>query len=243
MNTEFSCMNQMLDTNDWEHDDEIYQVPKILHHPNYYQVEKNIHVIKNFTTQEERDWFIALAESAPEEDWWKDKREWWNGKILYVGDENTGNQHIVNVMTRIKDLFDDGKQEKWTFGGMISVHRMRTGESMFVHADNPSGTNGLTNYVQFGMGIYHSQFIGGEVYYDHLCIAYKPEAGDLLMHPGTTKYTHRTLPVLGNQTRYLSTTFAFDPEVKRLRDQNMVYRNENTGKTETQDPIFLYHKS
>ena len=235
-------MNTMPDTNDWEHGDEIYQVPKILNHPNYYQVEKNIHVIKNFTTQEERDWFVSLAESAPEDYWWKDKREWWTGKMLYVGDENTSNKNVVNISSRIRDLFDDEKEEKWQFGGMISVHRMRTGESMFVHADNPSGTNGLTNYVQFGMGIYHSQFNGGEIYYEHLDIAYKPEPGDLLMHPGITKYTHRTLPVLPGPTRYLSTTFAFDPAVKRLREQNMVYENQKTGIAQTEDPIFLYHK-
>lgn len=236
-------MSQKENINDYIDNDDIYQVPGILNHPNYFFVEKNIHVIKNFTTQEEREWFISIAESAEESDWWKDKREWWSGKILYVGDENVGNQNIRNILDRIRALFDDEREEKWQFGGMISVHRMQPGEAMFVHADNPSGTNGLTNYVQFGMALYHSQFNGGEVHYEHLGISYKPEAGDFLMHPGSTRYTHRTLPVLPGPIRYISTTFAFDPAVKRLRDQKMVYENQLTGETETGDPIFLYHKN
>lgn len=227
--------------NDTVENDEIFQVQGVLNHPDYLGVEKNIHVIKNFTTQSERDWFLSIAESAKEEDWWRDKREWWTGKILYVGDENTGNPNIHNVLSRIKALFDDEKEEKWQFGGMISVHRMTPGQAMFLHADNPSGTNGLTNYVQFGMGLYHSEFNGGEVYYEHLDLAYKPEPGDLLMHPGTTKYTHRTLPVLPGPIRYLSTTFAFDPAVKRLREKKMVFENIETKMAEGEiDPLHLY---
>jgi len=230
------------DTNDWEHGDEIYQVPKILNHPNYYQVEKNIHVIKNFTTQEERDWFVALAESAPEENWWKDKRKWWTGKILYVGDENTGNRHIVNILSRIRNLFDDEREEKRTFGGMISVHRMKPGEAMFLHADNPSGTDGTTNYVQFGMTMYHTDFNGGEIFYENLNLSYKPQKGDLLMHPGITHYQHRTLPVLLGPNRYISTTFAFDPAVKRLREQKLVFADIKTGAPDNShpDPITFY---
>jgi len=235
----------MLNTNDYINDESIYQASGVLNHPNYFSVEKNIHVIKNFTTQEERDWFISIAESAPEKHWWRDKRTWWNGKILYVGDENVGNPHIHDILSRIRDLFDDGREEKWHFGGMITVHRMKPGESMFLHSDNPSGTGNLTNYVQFGMTTYHSDFNGGEIYYPNLKIKYKPEKGDLLMHPGTTWYEHKTMPVMPGAVRYISTTFAYDPEVKRLRDQKMVFENIETGLADqsTPDPINYYQKN
>jgi hypothetical protein len=233
----------MKNLNDIISDESIYQVEKILNHPNYYQVEKNIHVIKNFTTQDERDWFLNIAESATDEQWDKDKREWWNKKIAYVGEENISNPIIHNVMQRIRNLFDDEREEKWIFGGLITVHRMKPGEKMFPHADNPSGTDGTTNYVQFGMVLYHNDFNGGEVFYENLNIKYKPEAGDLLMHPGTTKYTHSTLPVLDGPNRYISTTFAFDPAVKRLMEQNRVFENIETGEAEeTIHPIHQYHK-
>jgi hypothetical protein len=224
-----------------EYDESVYKVRKILEHPNYFRVEENIHVIKDFTTQDERDWFISIAESAPEENWWKDQRIWWNGKILYIGDENTGNKNVSNILSRISELFDE--ESNFSLGGMITVHRMKPGEAMFLHSDNPSGSDGTTNYVIFGMGLYHSDFRGGEVHYENLGISYKPEKGDLIMHPGSLKYTHRTLPVLPGPIRYLSTTFAFDPEVKRLREQKMVFENMDTGIAEgEQDPITKYHR-
>jgi hypothetical protein len=231
--------------NDYLNDDSIYQVAGILNHPNYKFVEKNVHVIKDFTTQEERDWYVSIAESGTPEEWDKDKRIWWNNKILYLGDENTRHPHVQNIMGRIRALFDDSQEEKWTFGGLITVHRMQVGEAMFEHADNPSGTDGTTNYVQFGMALYHNDFNGGEVVYKYKGTTYKPEKGDLLLHPGLTSYTHYTLPVLPPSTRYISTTFAFDPAVKRLRDQNMVFENIETGLADTSnpDPINFYHKS
>ena len=124
----------------------------------------------------------------------------------------------------------------------MSVHRMKPGQAMFLHADNPLGTGDKTNYVQFGMTVYHSDFDGGEIHYEHLGLSYKPERGDLLMHPGSTRYTHRTLPVKGEKTRYISTTFAFDPAVKRLRDARMVFENVTNGEQSTEDPIYLYQK-
>lgn len=235
-------MEKMTNLNDYLDNEDIYKIPKILNHPNYYEVEENIHVIKNFTSQGERDWFLNIATSSTEDQWDKDKREWWNKKIVYVGDHNVSNPILQGVLQRIKDLFDDEREEKWTIGGMLSVHRMMPGEKMFTHADNPSGTEGHTNYVQFGMVLYHNDFNGGEIYYKYLDLSYKPEAGDLLMHPGTTKYTHGTLPVLPGPNRYISTTFAFDPAVKRLRDKNLVFENLKTGEPEegTEDPINKY---
>jgi len=233
-----------MNLNDYLADESIYKVQTILNHPDYFEVEENVHVIKNFTTQEERDWFVAIAEAGTGEQWDSDKRIWWNNKILYVGDENSQHPIIKNVMDRIRSLFDDSREEKWSFGGLITVHRMQPGEAMFEHADNPSGTDGTTNYVQFGMVLYHNDFNGGEIVYKNIGINYKPEKGDLLMHPGTTKYTHYTLPVLGGPNRYVSTTFAFDPAVKRLRDKKMVFENIETGEAEgVSDPVFLYQKN
>jgi len=222
-------------------DESIYKVSSVINHPNYYQVEENVHVIKNFTTKEERDWFINIAESASDDQWNKDKRIWWNKKIAYIGDDNLVNPIVQDILQRIKNLFDDEKEEKWSFGGMMCVHRMQPGEAMFSHADNPSGTGGLTNHVIFGMVLYHNDFNGGEINYDNLNLNYKPEAGDLLMHPGSLKYTHSTLPVLPGPNRYISTTFAFDPKVKKIREKNMVFENLETGELdETENPITKY---
>ena len=234
----------MINANDYLDNDDLYQVKGVLTHPNYHFIEKNVHVIKNFTTQEERDWFISIAEGGTEQQWDRDKREWWNNKILWVGEQNQSHPIIVNVMNRIRSVFDDQSEEKWSFGGLITVHRMQPGEAMFEHSDNPSGTDGTTNYVQFGMVLYHNNFNGGEIVYKYRDVQYKPEPGDLIMHPGTTKYTHYTLPVLPGPNRYVSTTFAFDPIVAKLRENNMVFENILTGEAEGDiDPVTLYQKN
>jgi hypothetical protein len=233
----------LFNSNDYvDNDDEIYQVKSIFLHPNYYKVEKNIHVIKNFISQDESDWFVSVAESEKEENWWIDKRPWWNGKMLYIGDQNLGHTHIQNIFSKIKELFGSD-ENRWSFGGLMSIHRMQTGESMFLHADNPSGTGNLNNYVQFGMTMYHTNFDGGEIHYDNLGITYKPERGDILIHPGSTRYSHRTLPVKGENTRYVSTTFAYDPKVKKLRDSHMVFENMKDGTLDTAEPIYFYQKN
>jgi hypothetical protein len=235
--------NINVNLNDLIQDEKIYKVKSILNHKNYYQVEENVHVIKNFTTQEERQWYIDIAEAATKEDWDRDKRSWWNKKILYVGDDRVNSQIVVGIRDRIKDLFSSEYSEWWV-SGMQTVHRMFPGEQMFIHADNPSGTQDKTNYVQFGMVLYHNDFNGGEIFYKHLGIEYKPEAGDLLMHPGTTKYSHGTKPVLRGPNRYVSTAFAYDPLVKEVRDQSGVFKHLTNGKIDEQnmDPINKYFR-
>lgn len=227
----------------------IYQPKNVINHPNYHMVEKNIHVIKNFTTQEERDFFIKIAEQGTPEQWNKDKRFWWNKKILFVGDENLENQHILNISGRIKELFEDENEKKYSYGGLASVHRMKPGEKMFEHSDNPSGfplgynSSDLTNFVIFGMVLYHNDFNGGDVHYRYLNLSYKPEAGDLLMHPGSFKYTHKTKPVLEGPNRYISTMFIYDKNGDSLRSSGKVFSNMKNGKNHIiKDPISAYHK-
>jgi hypothetical protein len=229
----------------------IYQPKGVINHPNYYKVEKNIHVIKNFTTQEERNYYINIAENVTDEEWNKDPREWWNNKIFFVGKDKLQEKHNVNILNRIDKLFNNENKELGFLGGMASVHRMRPGERMFAHSDNPSGeavdrgTRGLTNYVIFGMVLYHTNFKGGEIFYDNLNISYKPEAGDLLMHPGSVKYTHSTLPVLPGPNRYISTVFLYENVAKEAHEKGLscVDEKEDFGKGSfIVDPISAYHQ-
>lgn len=222
-----------------------YQPEKVLNHENYFQVEKNIHVIKNFTSQEEREFFINIAENGTKEQWAKDERDWWKNKMLFVGEENMESPVIHNILSRIQDLFP---YENQFIAGMNSVHRMVPGESMFAHSDNPYGEDRIagktnTNYVIFGMVLYHTDFNGGEVYYNHLDISYKPDAGDLLMHPGSVVYTHSTKPVLPGPNRYISTTFLFDEKAKKLKESGLVLEDIETMEANdiVVDPISRYH--
>jgi len=224
----------------------IYQQKNVLNHPNYQKIEKNIHVIKNFTTEEERDFFLEIATKGTQKDWGKDPRRWWHNKIMFVGEENLKHQHMENIYKRIYNLFEDEKDNTF-LGGLSTVHRMQPGESMFPHSDNPSGVGvdyklvGLTNYVIFGMVLYHSDFNGGEIYYKHLGITYKPEKGDLLMHPGSVKYSHGTRPVLPGNNRYISTMFLYDNSAKGVKESGLVFETmDGKNQDSDRDPVEAY---
>jgi hypothetical protein len=224
----------------------IYQPERVLKHPNYKKIEKNIHVLKNFTTEEERIFFIQIAENASKKDWEKDPRKWWNNKIMFIGEKNFENEHVKNIYKRINDLFDNQQKENF-LGGLHTVHRMQPGESMFPHSDNPSGVGvdykliGLTNYVIFGMVLYHNDFNGGEIYYKHLGISYKPEKGDLLMHPGSIKYSHGTRPVLPGNNRYISTMFLYEGNAKSVKESGLVFESiDGKNRDSDKDPVSAY---
>jgi hypothetical protein len=225
-----------------------YQPKNVLNHPNYYKIEENIHVIKNFTTEKERKYYLNVVKNSTKYDWNKDPREWWNNKILFIGEKRILDYQNINILNRIKKLFNDYNEQDIYFSQIGNINRMQPGEKMFSHSDNPCGSEidygikGVTNYVIFGMTLYHSQFNGGEIFYDNLNISYKPNAGDLLIHPGSLKYTHSTLPVLPGENRYISTVFLYDKKAKKLKENNFVFENIIDQKVEkTQDPIKKYH--
>lgn len=101
----------------------------------------------------------------------------------------------------------------------IAIFEKITGESMtytkygivtrnfsdgyFLHWDaenDPSIKYGIVYYV-------NSDFEGGELFYPKLNITYKPEAGDLIIHPGTLEYMHGVRDVKSG-VRYSMNMFA-----------------------------------
>jgi hypothetical protein len=50
--------------------------------PNFEQLCDDVWVIHDFTTVDERNFYIALAENALEDEWWQREPGWWNGKFL-----------------------------------------------------------------------------------------------------------------------------------------------------------------
>lgn len=218
---------------------DMYPLPKANAHPNIYKPDENIYVIKNFSTPEEREFCMTFVDKANEAEWNKDQREWWNNKILFLGENQEFLSVSNGILDRIRLLLEE--EYNWVVGGMSSIHRMRVGEGMFLHADNPTEEMGKNNFVQYGMVLYHNDFNGGDLVYPELGIQYHPEAGDLVIHPGISRYKHEVSPVTGPGNRYVSTTFAFDPEIKKLRDLKMVYQDEN-GLYLEKDPNHSWQK-
>jgi hypothetical protein len=184
----------------------------------FEQIHENIWVIHNFITIEERNFYINLAESANEEEWWKREKGWWNGKFLPVPKESDIPEGIVK---RLKAIISD--EDYWVWGSPRSVHRIKPGEKMFLHADNPNEKSGLNNWVDLSFVLYHNEFNGGEIIYPELNVEYHPLPGDLLMHPGSQNYLHGTKEVLPGPTRYNSTMWAYDNRAKKLHEEGLVF--------------------
>ena len=194
---------------------------KMKTHPNFEELHKDIWVIHNFISKEESQFYLDIANSAPEEDWWKREPGWWNGKFLFIKDSSIPNQIVNNI----KDWIEN--PDFWSWGLPSSVHRIRPGEKMFLHADNSNEKSGLNNWVDFSFVLYHNDFNGGEIIYPQINFEYHPKAGDLLMHPGSQNYIHGTKEVLPGPTRYNSTMWMYDNRVKKLHEENKVYEGKD----------------
>lgn len=179
----------------------------IFNYPGFKKIEENIWVIENFVTNEESNEFMLHAESALKDDWYKESSGWYNGKFLSIYDKPIMKTSNI-ILDRFKNLFKHF--DEYSFGSPASIHRILPGQDMFIHADFSELDNLNVNYLLFNAAIYHNYFDGGELFYPELSIEYKPNRGDLVIHPGTTRYRHGVKKVLGNKTRYMSNLWVAD---------------------------------
>lgn len=179
----------------------------IFNHQNFKKIEENIWVIEKFLTKEECQQYVDTAESTEEEVWWSKNSGWYDGKYLDISNRPIYN--TVNLIAkRFQDLFE--YKEEYHFGAPVSIHRIHPGQGMFVHADFTELDNLKEEYILFNGAMYHNEFEGGALFYPELGIEYKPSPGDLVMHPGTSKYKHGVTEVIGTQTRYMSNIWVAD---------------------------------
>jgi predicted 2-oxoglutarate/Fe(II)-dependent dioxygenase YbiX len=103
-----------------------------------------------------------------------------------------------------------GEDPERSFVDLGTVNVMGVGHGMAVHADNPpSLMHGID--TPHGLVLYlNDDYEGGEIYYPKLGIAIKPEAGSLVIHPGTVQYAHGVIPVTSG-IRYATTAFSKKP--------------------------------
>lgn len=187
--------------------------------PKAVLIEPNIVVLKNWLSDDFCDKVVSHVESFGENIWWdRNKRDWWHGKFFFVEDPEI-DQELKNMRTRLQELFNG---ELWV-ESMNSVHRMTKGQSMFIHADNLVESLGMDNKCVFGVTHYISNFDGGEISYPNVKFTYKPEKGDLLLHPGWEEYAHYTEEVVGDKVRYIIAGFASLPEAQALRENDQLY--------------------
>lgn len=186
----------------------------ILDDKNLEIIETNIWVIHNFIKKEESELYLSLANSAKEDEWWKGNSGWYKGKYLDVSQNYEIKKLSSTIINRFSSLLKDGNT--YTYGSPGSIHRMTAGQDMFVHADFSEIDEQNKKVVLFNTAIYHNDVPGGEIYYPEIGVEYHPTQGDLVIHPGTTKYRHGVKPVI-KETRYISTLWVANEEGMKIK--------------------------
>lgn len=191
--------------------------------PNLELIEEKIWVIHNFVKDYESEMYLNFANSVDEEEWWKENSGWYKGKYLNALTNPDIKKLSDIITTRFSCLFRFGG--KLSYGTPGSIHRMTKGQEMFVHADFSEIDETDDETILFNTAIYHNDVTGGEIYYPEIGVEYHPTQGDLVIHPGTTKYRHGVKTVT-DQTRYISTLWAANEKGMKIKTSGQMY----TGK-------------
>lgn len=178
-----------------------------------------ISYIKNFISKESCELLIEAIEDALA------NRSYPPELYEYVNDryETSKSSPYIYLFhypdDRVKDIVKDfsdrsvavyeeiyGKSDNITYIKLGTINTMRAGTGMTVHSDDgPSLNNNVA--TPHGMVLYiNDDYEGGEIHYPGLKIAIKPEAGSLVIHPGSAAYAHGVAPVTAGN-RYASTAF------------------------------------
>jgi hypothetical protein len=217
-------------------------------HPDCIKIEENIWVIPNFISKEEREVYLNYVKDLPEEEWWKQNRNWWVGKYLSIENSEELKTLAKKITERVKEYILDDVY----IGAFGSIHRLRPGQGMFIHTDNPTEvrdlldengnkigeTHGHNNYCILAMVLYLNDFNGAELYFPRLNnFEYKANAGDLVLFPGTgVEYDHGVRTLLSGPNRYITTGFGYDKRVEPLKKAQYVFEDIETGSLVEVDP-------
>lgn len=175
--------------------------------------------IKNFLTKEDCSYILSaivdIVENQPDNEhligYSNDGNvNSKNAPFVFVNNLSDEKIHLIlkDVNSRMTRTYEElyGRDQDLTYIYLGTINGMGVGKDMPVHADNiPSLAVNVD--TPHGMILYiNDDYEGGELYYPDLEIMVKPEAGSLVMHPGTVEYAHGVAPVTSGM-RYATTAF------------------------------------
>lgn len=167
------------------------------------KLEENIYLLKNFLDNKTLSRLVDMAENANE---WDPNLEqinpFWRNKTTDVTDKSITDYMNFRQIPMLNNNYRMNGNDK------IS-RQMVGGENLNVHCDNPGvdDKNVHDDGTRWGLITYLNDFNGGEIFYPELDIEYKPEPGDLIIHPASMRYKHGTKTVLEGPDRYIITSF------------------------------------
>ena len=176
---------------------------------------EDIFVYKNFVLQEELKTINDLIPSLNEEEWIHDESIFgmlWN-KV------SAPHKELEFMRERIIALLPEGLY----LGNSTSFIRLFVDNCWAPHADAHDFYDIRRKAVQlkenepftwadnekWGLVVYFNEFEGGEIYYPHQNIEYKPNPGDLVIHSAEEHCFHGVRPVL-SEIKYSHSNHLFE---------------------------------
>jgi hypothetical protein len=160
-------------------------------------IYKGIYEIENFLSKEENNEVLIFINSLTEDDWNAESpfdEGWWKTKLLRLFD----NKMLINISNKISNLF----LSKQDMVPINKIQRFNDGQGMGIHKDHCLDDDN----VEYGIVVYfNDNYEGGEIEYPDLKITIKPKSGSLIIHHG--EINHKVNNVIGNVSRYFTTTF------------------------------------
>jgi hypothetical protein len=151
--------------------------------------------------------------------WGEGGSDFWDNRVVNYSDIYALNKSVAEIILRsnldvkryISNFFNIDKE---IYPDTLQVIRWFPGMSQPPHADDMTNTdiNGFEHRL-YGSIIYlNDNYSGGETYYPEHNIYIKPEAGKMIVHPGTPEYIHG-VTTIENDVRYTIASFwTFDKE-------------------------------
>jgi len=166
-------------------------------------------IINNFTSKEERELIVKRL------------------KLLFNYEQNTlSKSEYSDLKSKVTGIMKDlnGRVANIYYNKIDNNHGIKltdinnffniSGTGIDPHHDDVRP--GDAEIVHYGFVLYHNDdFSGGDLVYVNKDIAYKPVAGDLVIHPGSKDYTHGVNDVTSG-ARFTSTMFAVESNIEQF---------------------------
>ena len=171
----------------------------IIKFKNIIFLDNNICLIKNFLPDKEFNFLLEKSIKSVDQDFIKTKDNYSLNVPLRIN-----NSELTQYMQKAIYEILPGN---YTIRGFENINRTISGGSMFLHNDNERELG-----IEYGFTYYiNDDFLGGELFYPHKNISYKPIKNSMVIHIGTLEYSHSVLEVLDNN-RFTMTAFGYTNE-------------------------------
>ena len=176
--------------------------------PQCKEIYKNIFLIEDFISNQDRALLLDTAQNASEEDWKRDYFEnlenikdeinyQWYDKALNIDSD---------LKISLRDKIRSAIGANFLVQQLVTIQRHYPGSSLPEHLDLPDGKE-----PEYAIVLYlNDDYLGGELYFSKLNLEFKFPKGSLVIFDTHDDYIHGVKEILEGPTRYVITSFVFN---------------------------------